>query len=160
MASWQIVNNELIPIGCSEPAHFVNPTPIGLWEVIDNTLTPTDYTKPKGFVNPTPISMWSVQNGVLTNGAAEPPKWGAFVNSNVTVITIPISVKEIGEFAFHNTKLKEVCISRYCGRYDTSFPKDCKISYYEGEAGDCMLYDSSDYLLLDNTGAMILVRGD
>lgn len=107
MASWQIVNNELVPIDCSEP-----------------------------------------------------PKWGAFVNSSVTVITIPISVKEIGEFAFHNTKLKEVCISRYCGRYDTSFPEDCKISYYEGEAGDFMLYDSSDYLLLDNTGAMILVRGD
>lgn len=130
MASWQIVNNELIPIGCSEPAHFVNPTPIGLWGVIDNTLTPTGYTKPKGFVNPTPISMWSVQNGVLTNGAAEPPEWGAFVNSNLSSVTISTSVKEIGEFTFHNTKLKEVRISKECKYYNTSFPEGCKINFY------------------------------
>ena len=130
MASWQIVNNELIPIGCSEPAHFVNPTPIGLWGVIDNTLTPTGYAKSKGFVNPTPISMWSVQNGVLTNGAAEPPKWGAFVNSNLSRVTIPRSVKEIGEFTFYNTKLKTVTISKDCKYYPTSFPEDCKINFY------------------------------
>ena len=129
MASWQIVNNELIPIGCSEPAHFVNPTPIGLWGVIDNTLTPTDYTKPKGFVNPTPISMWSVQNGVLTNGA-EHSKWGAFVNSNLSRVTIPSSVKEIGEFTFYNTKLKTVTISKDCKYYPTSFPDGCKINFY------------------------------
>lgn len=129
MASWQIVNNELIPIGCSEPAHFVNPTPIGLWGVIDNTLTPTGYAKPKGFVNPTPISMWSVQNGVLTNGA-EPPKWGAFINSNLSRVTIPRSVKEIGEFTFYNTKLKTVTISKDCKYYPTSFPDGCKINFY------------------------------
>ena len=130
MASWQIVNNELIPIGCSEPAHFVNPTPIGLWGVIDNTLTPTGYTKPKGFVNPTPISMWSLQNGVLTNGAAEPPKWGAFISSNLSRVTIPRSVKEIGEFTFYNTKLKTVTISKDCKYYPTSFPDGCKINFY------------------------------
>ena len=130
MASWQIVNNELIPIGCSEPAHFVNPTPIGLWGVIDNTLTPTSYTKPKGFVNPTPISMWSVQNGVLTNGAAKPSEWGAFVNSNLSRVIIPRSVKEIGEFTFYNTKLKTVTISKDCKYYPTSFPEDCKINFY------------------------------
>ena len=129
MASWQIVNNELIPMDCSEPAHFVNPTPIGLWGVIDNTLTPTGYAKPKGFVNPTPISMWSVQNGVLTNGA-EHPKWGAFVNSNLSRVTIPRSVKEIGEFTFYNTKLKTVTISKDCKYYPTSFPEDCKINFY------------------------------
>ena len=130
MSSWQIVNNELVPIDCSEPAHFVNPTPIGLWGVIDNTLTPTSYTKPKGFVNPTPISMWSVQNGVLTNGAAEPPKWGAFISSNLSRVTIPRSVKEIGEFTFYNTKLKTVTISKDCKYYPTSFPEDCKINFY------------------------------
>ena len=130
MASWQIVNNELIPIGCSEPAHFVNPTPIGLWGVIDNTLTPTGYTKPKGFVNPTPISMWSVQNGVLTNGATEPPKWGAFISSNLSRVTIPRSVKEIGEFTFYNTKLKTVTISKDCKYYPTSFPEDCEVNFY------------------------------
>ena len=129
MASWQIVNNELIPIGCSEPAHFVNPTPIGLWGVIDNTLTPTGYAKPKGFVNPTPISMWSIQNGVLTNGS-EPPKWGAFISSNLSRVTIPRSVKEIGEFTFYNTKLKTVTISKDCKYYPTSFPEDCKINFY------------------------------
>ena len=129
MASWQIVNNELIPIGCSEPAHFVNPTPIGLWGVIDNTLTPTGYTKPKGFVNPIPMSMWSVQNGVLTNGA-EHPKWGAFISSNLSRVTIPSSVKEIGEFTFYNTKLKTVTISKDCKYYPTSFPEGCKINFY------------------------------
>ena len=129
MASWQIVNNELVPIDCSEPAHFVNPTPIGLWGVIDNTLTPTGYAKPKGFVNPTPISMWSVQNGVLTNGA-EPPKWGAFINSNLSRVTIPRSVKEIGEFTFYNTKLKTVTNSKDCKYYPTSFPDGCKINFY------------------------------
>ena len=129
MASWQIVNNELVPIDCSEPAHFVNPTPIGLWGVIDNTLTPTGYAKPKGFVNPTPISIWSIQNGVLTNGA-EPTKWGAFINSNLSRVNIPSSVKEIGEFTFYNTKLKTVTISKDCKYYLTSFPEDCKVNFY------------------------------
>ena len=102
MASWQIVNNELVPIDCSKPAHFVNPTP---------------------------ISIWSIQNGVLTNGA-EPTKWGAFINSNLSHVNIPSSVKEIGEFTFYNTKLKTVTISKDCKYYPTSFPEDCKINFY------------------------------
>ena len=130
MASWQIVNNELVPIDCSKPKGIVNPTPIGLWSITDNILTPTGYTKPKGFVNPTPISMWGVQDGVLTNGAPEPPKWGAFVNSNLPRITIPRTVTEIGEFAFFNTKLKTVTISKNCKYYSTSFPEGCKINFY------------------------------
>lgn len=57
---------------------------------------------------------------------------GAFYNAvNLTEVQIPETVKSIGRFSFANTKLKKVKIASDCEFYDTSFPRDCEIEYYE-----------------------------
>jgi hypothetical protein len=57
---------------------------------------------------------------------------GAFYNTtNLIEVRIPETVKSIGRFAFANTKLKKVKIASDCEYYDTSFPRDCEIEFYE-----------------------------
>lgn len=53
--------------------------------------------------------------------------------ADLEYVSIPESVKLIGENAFTNTALKSVRISRDCVFYPTSFPEDCQISYYDEE---------------------------
>lgn len=58
-------------------------------------------------------------------------KLGTCYNAtNLTSVTIPESVKYIGEFAFTNTKLTSVKIASDCVYYPTSFPVGCEISFY------------------------------
>lgn len=57
---------------------------------------------------------------------------GAFYNAtNLIEVQIPESVKTIGRFAFAKTNLKKVKIASDCVYYDTSFPKDCEIEFYD-----------------------------
>lgn len=57
---------------------------------------------------------------------------GAFYNAtNLIEVQIPETVKSIGRFAFANTKLKKVKIASNCKYYDTSFPRDCEIEFYD-----------------------------
>ena len=57
--------------------------------------------------------------------------FGAFSNMpNLVEIVIPKSVKYIADYAFYNTKIKEVTISKECKYYEHSFPEDCKINLY------------------------------
>lgn len=78
-------------------------------------------------------SSWEIVNGVLTNidiPSADPI--GAFCNCvSLSVVSIPRSVKKIGRFSFKNTRLSNVIIARDCEYYDTSFPENCTINYYD-----------------------------
>ncbi len=57
---------------------------------------------------------------------------GAFYNAtNLIEVQIPETVKSIGRFAFANTNLNKVKIASDCVYYDTSFPRDCEIEFYE-----------------------------
>lgn len=53
--------------------------------------------------------------------------------ADLEYVSIPESVKFIGQNAFTNTSLKSVRISRDCVFYPTSFPEGCQISYYDEE---------------------------
>lgn len=48
-------------------------------------------------------------------------------------VSIPESVQYIGKYAFTNTALTRVRISRTCTYYPTSFPEGCEIWYYDEE---------------------------
>ena len=78
-------------------------------------------------------SSWEIVNGVLTNvDIPTTNPIGAFCNCvNLENVSIPESVKHIGPYAFYNTKLKKVKIASDCVYYDTSFPRDCEIEFYE-----------------------------
>lgn len=57
---------------------------------------------------------------------------GAFYEAeNLEYVKIPKSVTSIGDHAFAGTKLKEVCLSRNCTFKRSTFPSDCKITFYE-----------------------------
>lgn len=57
---------------------------------------------------------------------------GAFTYAtNLKNIKIPKSVKYIGEWAFRYTSLTEVTIAKDCKYYPTSFPDNCRVSFYE-----------------------------
>lgn len=78
-------------------------------------------------------SSWKIVNGVLTNTDAPAiSPIGSFCNCvNLENITIPESVNYIGPYAFYKTKLKKIKIASNCVYYDTSFPEDCEIEFYE-----------------------------
>jgi hypothetical protein len=57
---------------------------------------------------------------------------GAFCDAtDLEEIRIPPSVTRIGPYAFAGTKLKKVKIAYSCIFYDSSFPEDCEIEFYE-----------------------------
>lgn len=78
-------------------------------------------------------SSWKIENDKLVN--TELPEVipiGAFCNCvNLENVSIPESVNYIGPYAFYNTKLKKIKIASNCKYYDTSFPRDCEIEFYE-----------------------------
>lgn len=51
--------------------------------------------------------------------------------SNLSIVTIPKSVKQIGAEAFARTQLKQVTIARDCIYAKSAFPSDCIINYYD-----------------------------
>ena len=76
---------------------------------------------------------------IMTQEKNEYPKFnhlnmintGAFVNAtNLRYVRIPQSVKKIGRYAFRNTALASVTISRDCEYYPTSFPDGCVVNFY------------------------------
>lgn len=87
--------------------------------------------------------------------------YGAFKNAvNLSSVSIPFSVKTIGEYAFTNTALEKVTIAPDCTYYPTSFPEGCEVSFYGGGGDYVPLADSEEYILLDSDGARIYVRSE
>lgn len=114
---------------------FLTPYPNGMWQQNNSyPYLPLDANELIDvFLEPLP-------NGIYTQKKGEYPKYdslelvrmGAFCYaSNLEKVTIPKSVKYIGEWAFTYTKLKEVTIAADCVYYPTSFPHNCIIHYYD-----------------------------
>lgn len=81
---------------------------------------------------PYPYSVWrETDNEVSNELMPEVCGVGAFANATqLRKISIPRSVKKIGEYAFRNTQLSSVVISQDCEYYPTSFPDNCIIYFY------------------------------
>jgi hypothetical protein len=78
-------------------------------------------------------SSWKIENDKLVNSdLPDTIPIGAFCNCvNLENVSIPESIKHIGPYTFYNTKLKKIKIASNCVYYDTSFPRDCEIVFYE-----------------------------
>ena len=62
------------------------------------------------------------------------PAEGSFMDcTTLEYVSIPESVQYIGRYAFTNTALTRVRISRTCTYYPTSVPAGCEIWYYDEE---------------------------
>ena len=128
---------------------------IGLWDNASETfyadaaggefITPTWYIDESGELTndklpnssspmtlPYPYSVWrETDNGVSNELIPDVCGVGAFANATqLRKISIPRSVKKIGEYAFRNTQLSSVVISQDCEYYPTSFPDNCIIYFY------------------------------
>ena len=80
-----------------------------------------------------PASMWHLNDdNIIVNGLLpEPMPYGAFERSTIEYVSIPESVKYIGEYAFASTSLTSVKIASDCTYFTTSFPAGCQVTFYE-----------------------------
>lgn len=77
-------------------------------------------------------SAWAIENGkLINNDIPQIHLLGAFCNcKDMSVVSIPRSVKKIGRFSFKNTALTSVMIASDCEYFPTSFPDGCTINFY------------------------------
>ena len=105
----------------------------------DNYPIPTDAPEiPENYmVKPYPAIYWRIEENeeYPSNGLMpDLPANGAFANTpNLSKVVIPRTVTYIGREAFKNSQITSVIIPRNCVYFDTSFPENCVINYYEEE---------------------------
>lgn len=144
--SWYLdSNNLLVHDDLPEPIEgvFSEPYPASLWRLDSNdilTLNSDDwkpFPEPMEYLTPPyPATMWYLDESNELMNALLPDelKVGAFINCTALKdVSIPKSVKYIGEYAFYNTALKNIRIPKTCTYYPTSFPAECEISFYDDE---------------------------
>lgn len=68
--------------------------------------------------------------GYITPKGPNVWRLGAFANTKLKQLKIPISVTKIGNSAFDNSKIEEITIAPDCYYGEHTFPKDCKINYW------------------------------
>ena len=125
-------------------AYLTPPYPATMWYLnvdddLENALLPEPTLK--AFMYPYPASLWYLEdedlillNVFLPDEILIPPEpeGGAFYNAeSLEYVKIPRTVTSIGVESFKGTNLKKVCISRNCKYYNTSFPSDCQVIFYE-----------------------------
>lgn len=128
----------------------------------DGTIINTDNTvwADKTLTAPYPANIWRITEG--TNDGKpyhlllpDDAEMGAFCHcTNLSRVSIPDSVKQIGMYSFTNTALKNVKIASDCEYYPTSFPDDCIVS---GGLWDT-LADADGNPIADKAGRQIYVR--
>lgn len=137
-----ILRQEDIPESVEGP-RFVEPYPTSFW-YLNETPQVSFFELPEPddgptFQYPYPASLWwydevvdRVRNIMIPDELFADPTGGAFYHAeNLEYVKIPRSVTSIGQTAFEGTQVKEVCISRTCKYSKSSFPKDCKVIFYE-----------------------------
>lgn len=136
--TWIITNGRLTHSELPEPvaAAVSEPFPPEWWYITEGAMTHSALPPPiaSALEKPYPPGVWYIENGRLTHSALpSPPRSGAFCGcTSLRQVSIPESVKSIGEFAFADTALRKVKIARDCSYYPTSFPDGCVIEFYGG----------------------------
>lgn len=141
--SWVVKDDKLIQTEAPEVKYrpFTPPYPKALFRIRNGKLVtgfcPDREIKPISY--PLPKAYWRISKYVnkgrlyhemfkIVNTA------GAFQDvSTLEKVSIPQSVKKIGEFAFAGTSLKKVRIASDCKYFPTSFPEDCVVEFYGQE---------------------------
>ena len=106
------------------------------WTLDENDiLTNENLPDPIDWQPPYPSGMWVLDdNDILTNSMLPEvliDYQGAFNKcAHLVEVTIPKTVKSIGEWSFRETALTSVTIASDCTYYDTSFPENCVINFY------------------------------
>lgn len=147
---WRLDSDDILTINNEdwspfpEPMEYLTPPyPATMWYLDDdsdlkNALLPEKI--PKAFMYPYPASLWYLddEDWILLNMLLPEPiltpleESGAFYNAeSLEYVKIPKTVTSIGMESFKGTNLKKVCISRNCKYYNTSFPSDCQVIFYE-----------------------------
>lgn len=132
LPTWYVIDGELTNIATPTPIGIVEPYPSEYWsydsDEIVNLLNPAMIPVA---TPPYPYQLWlHFDDGLATGFMPVDPLIGAFAHCTLTKIEIPPSVKEIGPYAFRESKLTAVTIASDCTYYDTSFPPGCRIYTY------------------------------
>lgn len=136
-ATWRIENDifthedlpSMIPM-------LVQPYPPGIWwienDIFKHTALPDMIPM---LVHPYPPGVWYLDNDIFKQDALpDMVKTGAFSDcAFLNQVSIPRSVKLIGEAAFADTALTRVRIASDCTYSATSFPAGCDVDSYEAE---------------------------
>ncbi|MDE5771373.1 MAG: leucine-rich repeat domain-containing protein [Ruminococcus sp.] len=139
---WIIQNNKLTNTTfiTDFPTKFiVLPFPKLLWRVENGRLTHEflpDEISEKTVTKPYPKALWRIDDDILYHELLplEKPS-GAFMNAvRLEYVRIPESVRKIGRYAFAGTALRKVKIPSDCEYYETSFPENCAVEFYENIA--------------------------
>lgn len=107
-----------------------------LWTLDENDVLKNQYLPTSvDWQPPYPPSVWTLnENDILTNALLPEvliDYQGAFNKcAHLVEVTIPKTVKSIGEWSFRETLLTSVTIASDCAYYDTSFPENCVINFY------------------------------
>lgn len=118
---------------------------------------------PSIMISSMPLAEWRVEGGKVTNALLPdyvPSGEGAFkYASHLTDISIPRSVKFIGEEAFRYTALTRVRIAEDCVFFPTSFPEGCAVELNDTvEYGQ--LVDCDGVEILDREAVRLYVKGE
>ena len=120
----------------SMPEHMTDPIPKGMWRI--------DAHYNEGY--PFHEMLLDV-----------PMDYGAFENSDIERVRVPISVKTIGAYAFSNTKLRHVRIAADATISSTSVPEGCIVNRYPDDRYE-QLTDEQGRMVLDRDARRILLR--
>lgn len=168
-----IIGADGYPVPTEMPTRpqYVNesPFPASEWRQDDNVNDGYPYTlltakRPeKAFVKPFPYATWQVDPRYNNSYPFHflqpdiPTNYGAFENSDIERVKVPISVKTIGAYAFSNTKLRHVRIAADATISSTSVPEGCIVNRYPDDRYE-QLYDEQGRMVLDRDARRILLR--